>query len=69
MLGRHSLRVFLWHVVLVYALRWLDTVHGPFGEAGKNGLAMLLIASLWLVPLLRERLPAALRPARRQPQS
>ena len=40
LLGRHSLQIYAWHVVLVYLVRWLDGEVGPFNEATKTAIAI-----------------------------
>ncbi len=54
LMGRHSLQTYAWHVLLVYALRYLDAVHGPFGTPAKTVLAATLILLLPLPALWRE---------------
>ncbi|MEN3976674.1 OpgC domain-containing protein [Emcibacter sp. SYSU 3D8] len=55
LLGRHSLQVYAWHVVLVYLLAALDRQTGPLDELVKNLLAVMAVAALALPALWRER--------------
>jgi hypothetical protein len=55
LLGRHSLQVYAWHVVLVYLLKLVDGYFGPFGEVTKTAIAVTAILLLALPALLRER--------------
>lgn len=55
LLGRHSLHVYAWHVVLVYAVRYYDSAWGPGGTAINTVLGLYVIVLMWLPPLLRER--------------
>lgn len=55
LLGRHSLHVYAWHVVLVYAVRYYDSAWGPGGGVTNTILGVYVIALLWLPPLIRER--------------
>ncbi|QPM89021.1 OpgC domain-containing protein [Pseudooceanicola algae] len=55
LLGRHSLQVYLWHVVLVYGVRYIDSTWGPGGQAANTLLALTTMALLWVPPLWRER--------------
>ena len=55
LLGRHSLEVYAWHVLVAYSLVALNWYYGPFGEGLKTVLALLAIASLALPALLLER--------------
>lgn len=49
MLGQHSLPVFAYHVLLVYALRWLDARLGTIPDPWFSLMALGAIASLFLV--------------------
>ena len=40
LLGRHSLQIYAWHVVLVYLVIWLDGYAGPFNEVSKTAIAL-----------------------------
>lgn len=55
LLGRHSLQVYAWHVVLVYAARYIDARWGLEGELQKTALALVIFALLFLPALWRER--------------
>lgn len=55
LLGRHSLQVYAWHVVLVYLLCAWDRHAGPLPELTKNLLAVAAIAALAIPALWRER--------------
>ena len=54
LLGRHSLQIYAWHVVLVYVVLWLDGVAGPFGEIGKTSIALAGVAVLSAPAVYRE---------------
>ena len=41
LLGRHSLQIYAWHVVLVYLVLWLDGYAGPFDEITKTAIALI----------------------------
>lgn len=62
-LGRHSLQVYAYHVVLVYALVAVDWHLGPFGPATKTLLALAAVASLALPARLHALLGQEVRPA------
>lgn len=55
LLGRHSLQVYTWHVVLVYAARYSDARWGLEGELQKTALALCSFGLLFLPALWRER--------------
>jgi hypothetical protein len=59
LLGRHSLQVYAWHVIVVYLLKAVDHDWGPFGEATKTLIAVTGIALLAIPALFLERLSAA----------
>ena len=59
LLGRHSLQIYAWHVVLVYLVYWLDRYHGPFDELTKTAIAIAGVLLLSLPALYRERRSAA----------
>jgi hypothetical protein len=40
LLGRNSLQVYAWHVILVYLVVWLDGYAGPFSEIAKTVIAL-----------------------------
>ncbi len=40
LLGRHSLQIYAWHVVVIYVLFWVDYVAGPFNEIEKTAIAI-----------------------------
>lgn len=65
LLGRHSLQVYAWHVVLVYAARYIDARWGLEGELQKTALALSIFALLFLPALWRER--GALRREKMRP--
>ena len=54
LIGRHSLQVYVWHVLVIYALKGLDHHHGPFDEATKTAIALTAVASLALPAFWRE---------------
>jgi hypothetical protein len=55
LLGRHSLQVYAWHVVVVYVLAAYDRHDGPLDEVSKNLLAVAAVAALALPAIWRER--------------
>ena len=55
LLGRHSLHVYAWHVVLIYAVRYYDSTWGPSGAGINTFLGLYVIALMWVPPLIRER--------------
>ena len=55
LIGRHSLHVYVWHVIVVYLVRALDHHTYDFSEVEKTGIAILAVASLALPALWRER--------------
>jgi hypothetical protein len=55
LIGRHSLQVYVWHVVLVYLVKAFDYHYGPFSEASKTLIAVMAVASLAVPALWRER--------------
>ncbi|WP_048646103.1 OpgC family protein [Nitratireductor soli] len=54
-IGRHSLQVYAWHVVVIYLLKGFEYHYGPFTEWTKTAIALLAIASLAVPALYRER--------------
>ncbi len=54
LLGRHSLQIYAWHVVLVYLVCWMDGEIGPFNEATKWAIAFVGIGLLALPAFYRE---------------
>ncbi|SNB70359.1 hypothetical protein SAMN07250955_107178 [Arboricoccus pini] len=54
LLGRHSLQVYAFHVVIIYLMRGLDWHYGPFSNATKILLTGFGLALLTLPALLRE---------------
>jgi hypothetical protein len=55
LLGRNSLQVYAWHVLVVYLLAAFDRHAGPLHESFKNLLALAAIASLAVPALFMER--------------
>ncbi len=55
LLGRHSLQVYAWHVVLVYAVAYIDWQTPDFSQATKAAFALFAILLLAIPPLWRER--------------
>jgi peptidoglycan/LPS O-acetylase OafA/YrhL len=43
LLGRHSLHVYAWHVLIVYLARWFDGYYGPFGSIGRSLIGLACI--------------------------
>ncbi len=54
LLGRHSLQVYAWHVIVVYLIAAYDRHAGPLPELTKNLIAVGAVASLALPALYRE---------------
>ncbi|WP_099866543.1 OpgC family protein [Pararhizobium haloflavum] len=63
LLGRHSLQVYVWHVAIVYAVRYVDGRAGGFSEPVKIAIALISIALLTLPALWREREQWLARPS------
>lgn len=61
LLGRHSLYVYAWHVLVVYGLLAVDWYVGPFSEGAKTLLILAGIGSLALPALWRQRRTAVQR--------
>ncbi|MCE6959581.1 OpgC domain-containing protein [Cereibacter sphaeroides] len=59
LLGRHSLQVYAWHVVLVYGVRYADSVWHFATQVEKTAVAAVALALLYLPALWRERGAAA----------
>ena len=55
LLGRHSLQIYAWHVVLVYLVFWLDRYCGPFDQVTKTLIAVTGVGLLSLPAIYRER--------------
>ncbi|NML73022.1 succinyl transferase OpgC [Rhizobium sp. S-51] len=55
LLGRHSLQIYVWHVLIVYAVFYLDGRFGEFSQATKTVIAFGSLALLSLPALWRER--------------
>lgn len=54
LLGRHSLQIYAWHVVLVYFLYWFDWAAGPFNELEKTTIALFGVGLLATPAVYRE---------------
>ena len=67
LLGRHSLQVYAWHVIMIYLLKAVDHDWGPFDEATKTLIAVTGIALLAVPALILERAGAALPRLRPRP--
>jgi len=48
LLGRHSLHVYAWHVLVVYVAAWFDGHFGPYGDLGRSAIAIVCVAVLAL---------------------
>lgn len=46
LLGRHSLHVYAWHVLIVYLALWFDGYYGPFGSLGRSLIGLACIPLL-----------------------
>jgi hypothetical protein len=55
LIGRHSLQVYAWHVIVIYLLKGFEYHYGPFTEWTKTAIAALAVASLAMPALYRER--------------
>ncbi len=55
LIGRHSLQVYAWHVIVIYLLKGVEYHYGPFNEWTKTAIALTAIASLAIPALYRER--------------
>lgn len=55
LLGRHSLQVYAWHVILVYAVIYIDRRTPEFSQMTKTAIAISAILLLALPPLWRDR--------------
>lgn len=54
LIGRHSLQVYAWHVVLVYLVKGVDWHYGPFDTPTKIVITCIGVALLAVPALLRE---------------
>ncbi|RYH02931.1 MAG: hypothetical protein EON57_09780, partial [Alphaproteobacteria bacterium] len=55
LLGRHSLQVYVWHVIIVYLVRFVDFETPRFSQLLKTTIAFGCIALLSLPAVYRER--------------
>ncbi|WP_051558989.1 OpgC family protein [Allorhizobium undicola] len=55
LIGRHSLHVYVWHVLIVFAVRYIDGRIGPFSEPAKTLIALFCVMLLAIPALYRER--------------
>ena len=55
LVGRHSLQIYAWHVIIVYLVLYLDHHAKPLGEASKTLIAITAIGLLSLPALWIER--------------
>ncbi|ODN69309.1 OpgC family protein [Methylobrevis pamukkalensis] len=55
LIGRHSLHVYVFHVIMIYLIVAFDHAVGPFGEMTKTLIAVLAVAALVIPALWRER--------------
>ncbi|WP_173934731.1 OpgC domain-containing protein [Chelativorans sp. Marseille-P2723] len=55
LIGRHSLQVYAWHVIVIYLLKGFEYHFGPFNEWTKTAIALCAVASLAIPALYRER--------------
>ena len=55
LLGRHALAVYAWHVLVVYALEWIDAAVGHVREPWRSADVLLAFALLAVPPLILER--------------
>ncbi len=68
LLGRHSLQIYVWHVLIVYGVFYIDGRFGEFSNVTKTVITFGSLALLCLLALWRERnrTPAP-SPAKRAP--
>ncbi|MDQ0454535.1 OpgC family protein [Rhizobium paknamense] len=55
LIGRHSLHVYVWHVLIVFAVKYIDGRIGPFSEASKTLIAVFCVSLLAIPAIYRER--------------
>ncbi|PZO82429.1 MAG: hypothetical protein DI629_00545 [Mesorhizobium amorphae] len=55
LLGRHSLQVYVWHVVIVYLVHLIDIETPRFSQLAKTAIALFCLALLALPAVYRER--------------
>ncbi|MBC7313510.1 MAG: OpgC domain-containing protein [Rhizobium sp.] len=55
LLGRHSLQIYVWHVLIVYGVFYIDGRFGAFSDATKTVITFGSLALLSLPALWRER--------------
>jgi hypothetical protein len=60
LLGRHSLLVYAWHVVLYYFIVWYNFSHGPSGEMRATAIALCGVVLLALPAVLQAFMKATL---------
>lgn len=65
LLGRHSLQVYVWHVLIVFAVYYFDGHTPELSQLTKTAIALFCVALLSLPALYRER--DRLRPAEPMP--
>jgi len=63
LLGRHSLQIYVWHVLIVYGVFYIDGRFGAFSDATKTVITFGSLALLSLPALWRERNRATANPA------
>lgn len=54
-LGKHSLQIFSFHVLVAYLVMVVDSQHGPFSQLSKVVISLLAVASLGIPAWLHER--------------
>lgn len=54
LLGRHSLQVYAWHVLIIYGVNYLDSQVQDMSQLAKTAIAALGIMLLALPPVYRE---------------
>lgn len=54
LLGRHSLHVYAWHVLVVYVAMWVDWHFGPFGSIGRSAIGLASVPLLAVPAVLSE---------------
>lgn len=68
LLGRHSLQIYVWHVLIVYGVFYIDGRFGAFSDLTKTVITFGSLALLSLPALWRERNRVASAPAKLAPR-
>jgi hypothetical protein len=54
LLGRHSLHVYAWHVLIVYVAMWIDGHFGPFGSVTRSAIGLACVPLLAVPAVVSE---------------